>query len=1349
MTRTIENVEQRRDAGSSFRGYRLQLLYTLWRVLEEPANRAVKLEGLEDLDVLDSSGALLEAVQVKAYRKPLTLSDLQKNSAGATSLDARVRQIRRTAPSGVLRIVSFSGYGDELREAWDGDKKQQLAVQSKLSSLASEVSPFEAIALDVTSEDVLRSAVFAHLQDSLAGADFESATELLLFWLFIRAEARATISRAALLNRLEGVGRFVNARTARALEWFVSILPIEDPITSPPAGLAEQFQNGVSVRYPHVVAGLDVNRPGKLRAIHDAFTTSNVVVVHGASGQGKSCLAYRYLHDFVPGLLRYEVGPLAGLEQAQRVATVLVDHIRHAQLPIFIYIDVGPGDESWVTIVERLTTWPNVHVLVTIREEDWARGRPVGARVSFADIELLFDKTEAQMLFDAFTAQGQLEFVDFADAWRMFGAGGPLLEFTYILLHHETLHQRLRQQTATLLNELQAQELLFVRAILSAGEYGCQLDLSRLLATVPLPRPQTTIARLEAEYLIRRDDAGANIEGLHPVRSSIAQSFLSDPIISPWQVSARTALAALPESQLERFLFETLAKHPEDASALVEHARTMRLHKWSGAAAVIRALIWMTIRKLVLESSPILDKGKRQLPGLWKFVLPSAMVAHDPNAPDFWLDLLQHFRGAREIGLALRAEMPRAEFTAARNAIRDAMATRLDTPTTAEEWAALAEVVFWCGHWSIENAGASVEELRAGNLSSMPLSLALDVGHSLLSSMPHSRGAAEVFQILLARFRHECNVVRIEISESLVRSDFLIANPQYVKFGTAVDDETTLQLRGLRALFPHAESYGCKGFGGISFGRYDDSEKTAVARYLLPPSWIVHYNRVARNLALAADRPQSWPEYIDVVFDMRRRVVAAMRDVEMLLVEHFSGKETLPPEKLAAIDSHRASITTDLQLPLSAVDPWGFASEGDKGDATTDRILTRRQVPWKYERHVNKLESYLMHATSFLQSASGALAYKSYTLRGTRKRRQAAQQLLRSQEMGKAREQIGWTLEDCVAMQRAVREELGRFGNSEEAVVLEKEELRTIRRVWELWLALELPVSAGADATRHVELWLDNRIQKLQRKLSNHAAASAVHIALREAKNPAEEDLWIVVEMANPLEFVRTLERIKRAISQVLYDQSPIARACYRQRWNALHIVPILKGRTVLHIALQAHMASYCLGRIVNFLPDQVADEMLASFGIQHWASEVACQVEVLWTATQRLKHSLERLIEVDSAPCDGDARAVAEAYRWRWHDEWCTEAAKAVNAAEWLAVASHWECALPPGIEAGDVRSMFLNFVEVLNGLSSLRPTEFQALDLKDSVGALVDQVDVLALQLIIYLSDRDAAPLSASTSI
>ena len=71
-------------APAALQGYRLQALYTLKRVYAEGlgGTRRFQPEGIEDLDVLDSDGTLVEAIQVKSYPN-LTLSDLEpekKNS---------------------------------------------------------------------------------------------------------------------------------------------------------------------------------------------------------------------------------------------------------------------------------------------------------------------------------------------------------------------------------------------------------------------------------------------------------------------------------------------------------------------------------------------------------------------------------------------------------------------------------------------------------------------------------------------------------------------------------------------------------------------------------------------------------------------------------------------------------------------------------------------------------------------------------------------------------------------------------------------------------------------------------------------------------------------------------------------------------------------------------------------------------------------------------------------------------------------------------------------------------------------------------------------------------------------
>jgi hypothetical protein len=63
------------DATPAYRGYRLQALYTLWRILEseDSSHLIFQPEGHEDLAIFDSNETLLQVVQVKAHKGDLVL----------------------------------------------------------------------------------------------------------------------------------------------------------------------------------------------------------------------------------------------------------------------------------------------------------------------------------------------------------------------------------------------------------------------------------------------------------------------------------------------------------------------------------------------------------------------------------------------------------------------------------------------------------------------------------------------------------------------------------------------------------------------------------------------------------------------------------------------------------------------------------------------------------------------------------------------------------------------------------------------------------------------------------------------------------------------------------------------------------------------------------------------------------------------------------------------------------------------------------------------------------------------------------------------------------------------------
>jgi hypothetical protein len=84
-----------------------------------------------------------------------------------------------------------------------------------------------------------------------------------------------------------------------------------------------------------------------------------VVVIRGASGQGKSALAYRYLHDYVPESWRFEIRLIQDRVHALRIARALLGHLNAVGAPAYICVNVEPRDANWLDLVQELAREPS------------------------------------------------------------------------------------------------------------------------------------------------------------------------------------------------------------------------------------------------------------------------------------------------------------------------------------------------------------------------------------------------------------------------------------------------------------------------------------------------------------------------------------------------------------------------------------------------------------------------------------------------------------------------------------------------------------------------------------------------------------------------------------------------------------------------------------------------------------------------------------------------------------------------------------------------------------------------------------------------------------------------------
>ena len=560
-------------AKAALHGFRLQALYILGRILDPISQELVfQPEGQEDLAIY-RDGKIIESVQVKAHKEPLSISSFQPQKS-FSFFHRVVRVVNKKATS--VTVISFGPIGKELKGAWSGKKADQQAVLRKLEKYGidpDEVRPlFDQLSFEKVNEEEVYQRVLGFIKKTSASGAPEQTLSLLLWWVYEASEKRRKLSPQSVIDKINEVGRHVVERATHQLEWFNTILPLE---AAENAGdieiLSDEYYQGVSAQYQHISAGLDIVRESKLDAIYDAYGLgSQTVIIYGASGQGKTSLALRYLHNYVPEGWRYQVRIIQDRQQALRISTALASHLRAVDAPLFLYIDVTPRDLDWGELVKELQTEPNIKILVSIRSEDFARQTMSNVELGNPKlINLEFNKEEASDIYSHLIKRGAHNaYPSFRDAWRHFGGEGSLLEFVYFLTQTSTLDGRISAQIQRLQDEVRKgqvapNEMLFLQACSIANAYEGRIELTTLAKELELAVPSRTLELFEKEYLLRFSVDGLYAEAIHPIRSSIISRKMDTPF-SPWSDACKLVLKHLAETDVGSFLLYAFSRRLDE-----------------------------------------------------------------------------------------------------------------------------------------------------------------------------------------------------------------------------------------------------------------------------------------------------------------------------------------------------------------------------------------------------------------------------------------------------------------------------------------------------------------------------------------------------------------------------------------------------------------------------------------------------------------------------------------------------------------------------------------------------------------------------------------------------------------
>lgn len=1261
-------------APAALRGFRLQHLYTLHRLLTDPAvaGFAVHLEGSEDLDIFDPTGRGVEAVQVKSRRgTPLAPSDLV---SATDSFFERARQRLREHPAMVQRVVCFGPVGRTLQAmsaarvaALDGEARAAL---ERFGFSRKQIDGFRAaFTVDADLDEVaIEQAVHAWLRETIAGLDPKVAFLYLSGWMHRAMEERRRITAQDVRELLASVGRFVAEAAAHHAEWFTTVVPIDEFTIAEDdrERLTADFHRGVSARLEHVLAGADVLRDRQLDAIDRAFAETNVVVVHGASGQGKTALAWRYLLERMPSAWRFEVRALQDVTHARRVALLLAAHARAVGVPVLVWLDVAPRDLAWKDVVEELRTIRGIRLLVTIREEDWTRARNSGAMLLAADVPLALHEDEAEEIFDGLRRRAMpANVLDFADAWKQFGTRGPLLEFTYFLTQHEALEARLDAQVRGIREEVRSgktlpAELELLRRAAVVTAFGARLDLRRAAMELQLPDVTQTVARFEREYLLRVTEDGAFVEALHPIRSAIVARLLTaTDVLTTWSATAAASLPMIAESDLETFLLHAfVSRAEEETTQVVAALRGLRTRTVAGAAGVLRALLWLGVKRYTIEHAALIAEIQSRMPNselIWAVLDPAGLTRYAPSLLGFE-EALKMLPDLHAWYVEIKSRRPpHDEIFAGARAWLAGQPGAWEVAASESDWNAAAEVLFWAAAWDIR---VDREQLASAAMdAAVPVAVLADV---VFAASFGGDGAFERVRTgALQRFQRETMTAAVDVTGDIVTAHWLIAPDGDVD----VERETVRRLDVLRRLFPAGQA-----FGGHVYGAVSGEVERGIPADQFPVPWVLRVHLMFARLVALHRRGETWSEYVTSVVSLRERVVQLAGRITQALTLYFRRDKPFNIFE-AGVDAEEWDALTDAlgalpKLPRSAVDEWGFETEGaarawSAGTASAHAPFT------------TALFEYTSAVQDFLRASWRVFVAHPQIGRGSAAGREKVAAWSEAEQINPE----AGTLHLANAVKRLGKlqtEFRARFALHAPAIAtLDRREAEALWTLWAVWYDFAFHprrrlANAARDSVAAIESRLDERRRALHRRLRS-LTLSKTEVLTARSRGAVGAGLWLTVDVAHVQETVNGFAEALVHVIDVLRppaDFHAFDRYALDLAWEHVHLVPLVRSRsidrkawTLLLIGLPRPDEDLT-EHAWKFVPQPLAEDVWESLGLTAWPATAGSAARRFAASAATWRDAMRYLLNLRDVPLhDGVGKGVVS-------QEWRAAVASADRAA-------------------------------------------------------------------------------------
>lgn len=1205
-------------AKAALKGYRLQAFYILSELLKENNHNLIfQPEGMEDLAIYDGE-KLIECLQIKNRTASLTLSDFSPEKEDGFFW--RVVKIVKENPDVKIKVICYGDIGIEIFNAWNNVKSDKLRVINKFTSLKSNKFSTQQVNVlfntikwvHVFEKDIV-ALVNKKLSHSLTSGSAEHAFSLLIWWIYEASENKKKITYNDLINKIHSIGKYFAEREAYHKEWFTALTPLVNKKELNQSELAKEFYQGVSSRFTHIQLGLDVCRIEKLLHINELFKKHKIIIIHGASGQGKTSLAYRYLFNYVPDTWRLQINYIMNQKHAKTIALAIADHLSIFKAPLYLYIDVAPRDDGWVNLVKSLLDIKNVKILITIRSEDLAR-QTIGLEELTlpALLQVNLYQEEAEYIYTHLLNKNLIikTFPTPKQAWITFGSHGSLLEYIYFLTQTTSLKEKLSSQIKKLKEEVR-QNLISAKAIklllgcAIATSYESRVDIALIAKKLSFTEIQETFCFFENEYLLRKSDDKRYVEALHPLRSRIITELLTDPAFSPWIDSIEILLPCLCEVDIGSFLMYSFSEYPDSFDQIsFQLLNNVKLTSWQGINSVCNALIWYGIYQHIKQNEAVIREtekffGKEAVNFLLLEDITGTLKETEypvevllQIAPNITSEFKKRYYDLRK-----KLTPRRLIFT---NLIiwLNSLSETPNSPQNSSEWDSFSEVLFWLGYFNISS---KIDISWITNINIEDQFSSIDLLASFLNGLYTFR--YDLYKAIIKKnndiinkiFQYSTNTIYIEQLPDNLFAHYIV--PLYkIKENRKdyLNRMTVERLKLLSKIYPDKNKFGAKGYGHFTptilneheEEIFDESEKSGILKQSIPLPQLVKINTIWNNYNDYSNRPKDWSDYINIIIVLREKIIQSIKKLIVALEYYFQSNQ--PTIILGnTIDEKYWNSLTMIgkeipQLPKVAVDRWGYSSEKLAQENNKNEKLVKHYVSIQneYKQYLSLINKYISSIGNFYNQSKSVLYINGYIGKNNSELRSIIIEPTKFNELDKdirlSMINLIETTKVLNLMQSSFKKHFKPMIDIDIVEYLENEENSIFKKIIPLWYQYcfhpektwkESPLNQSIEIYQKEKEHLINQIITM---LKNELPKKySVTILDKNYNCESKSTLWLKANVFDINEtdtiFEKIMDILFKLVNTIRYPQ--LKYFIFTEQWEKIIIIPMIENKTLFNLA--------------------------------------------------------------------------------------------------------------------------------------------------------------------------------------